>query len=190
MFEERTCLHAAYLYCNHGIVQLLIKKATSVDTFGSFGRRLIHLASSDGNYKIVRILIDKGVDINASDWNGSTPLMVCVLQSIMGNHSEYYYRQMEKYNSFDDLGQLHEDYPDHLYEQYNHFGSKCKLLTENHYKVIQLLIENGADFNQANKQDMTPLSLAMKIGDMKLTEFFLPKESECGEQFTRVESGC
>ncbi|XP_052086013.1 serine/threonine-protein phosphatase 6 regulatory ankyrin repeat subunit A-like [Mytilus californianus] len=177
ILNKKTCLHAAYLYGNHKIVQLLINRGASVDTVDSFGRTLLHKASRDGNDKIVKILVDKGVDINASDSYGSTPLIACVLQSIEDNHGEFYFhRKMEKYKLYEDFGQLHEDYPNQLYEHNDHFGSKYKILTENHYKVIQLLIENGADINKADKIDRTPLSLARKIGDMKLTEMLLPQK--------------
>ncbi|CAC5410680.1 unnamed protein product [Mytilus coruscus] len=188
IFDEITCLHASYLYGNHKIVQLLINRGASVDTVDNFGRTFLHKANRDGNYKIVEILVDKGVDINAFDLYGCTPLIVCVLQNIEDNHEDNYFgRHMGEYNSFntDDFDKQHKDYLDRLYEQYfhqwktyepSHVGSSYKVPIENHCKVNQLLIENGADINKADKKDRTPLSLALKIGDMRLTEMLLPKE--------------
>ncbi|XP_052086011.1 uncharacterized protein LOC127723428 [Mytilus californianus] len=184
--DEITCLHAAYVCGNHDIVQLLINRGASVDSVGNFGRTLLHKASSDGNDKIVKILIDKGVDINASDSYGSTPLIACVLQNIEDNHREYVlqniednhekyylYRHMQNFHLFD---YLHEDYPYQLLTNGIHCELEFKHPSENHYKIMQLLIENGADINKADKRDRTPLSLSMKIGDMKLTEMLLPKK--------------
>ncbi|VDI55515.1 Hypothetical predicted protein [Mytilus galloprovincialis] len=174
---EITCLHAAYVCGNYDIVQLLINRGASVDSVGNVGRTLLHKASGDGNYKIAKILIEKGVDINASDLYGSTPLTACVLQNIEDNHEEHYFdRHMRKYDLYEDFSQLHPDYPDQPYEHCVHSVSNYKLLTENHYKIIQLLVENRADINKADKRDRTPLSLSRKIGDKKLTEMLLPKK--------------
>ncbi|CAG2198845.1 unnamed protein product [Mytilus edulis] len=187
ILDEPTCLHAAYLSDNHHIVQLLINRGAYVDAVGNFGRTLLHKACSDGNYKTVEILMDKGVDLNASDMHGATPLIMCVLQNIEDNHGENaFIYEMKNYYFLEEnsLNQPLGDYFDQLHKECVHewnkyspsdFGSIYKRLTDNHYKVIQLLIENGADINKADKKDRTPLSLAKMIGDMKLTDILLQK---------------
>ncbi|CAG2184837.1 unnamed protein product [Mytilus edulis] len=175
--DEITCLHAAYVCGNHDIVQLLINKGAFVDSVGNFGRTLLHKASRDGNSKIAKMLLEKGADINASDLYGSTPLIACVLQNIEDNHEKHYFdRHMRTYDLYEDFVKLHQDYLDQPYQHCVHFGSNYNLLTENHYKVIQLLIENGADIYKADKKGRAPLYYSKKIGDMKLTEMLLPKK--------------
>ncbi|CAG2194315.1 unnamed protein product [Mytilus edulis] len=175
--DEITCLHAAYVCGNHDIVQLLINRGASVDLVGNFGRTLLHKACRDGNYKIAEKLMDKGVDMNASDLRGSTPLIACVLPNIEDNYEKHYFdRHMRTYDLYEDFVRLHKDYPDLPYEYCDPLRLNYKLLTENQYKVIQLLIENGADINTADKRERTPLSLSRNIGDMKLTEMLLPKK--------------
>lgn len=184
ILDEPTCLHAAYQSENHDIVKFLINRGAYVDSVGNFKRTLLHKACSDGNYKTVETLMGKG-DINASDLYGATPLIACILQNIEDNHKKkaFIYEMKNEYFLQENvLNQPLGDYCDQLHKKYvnewntyypSDLGSKHKLLTDNHYKVIQLLIENGADINKADKKDRTPLSLAKKIEDMKLTEILL-----------------
>ncbi|XP_052086583.1 ankyrin repeat and KH domain-containing protein 1-like [Mytilus californianus] len=176
VLDETTCLHAAYLCGNRDIIQLLINSGASVDTVGNFGRTLLHKACREGNYEIVKILIDKGVDINASDMYGVTPLIACVLQNIDDSHVEREsIPQMRKYE--DDFDQLHEDYV-HQLKKYkpSDFIAKYNVLTENHYKVIQLLKENGASFNKVDQENRASFSLSWKIDDLKYIGFLLSHE--------------
>ncbi|XP_076083201.1 uncharacterized protein LOC143054167 [Mytilus galloprovincialis] len=174
IFDEPTYLHAAYLSDNHDIVKYLINRGASVDTVGNFGRTLLHKACSDGNYKLVEMLVDKGFDINTSDVYGSTPLIACVLQNIENNHQiQYFYRFMERSYSIGNCDQYHEFH--HLYERFPQCEKEYEHPSENHYKIIQLLIENGADIKKADKKGRTPLNLALKIGVLKLTVLLLNK---------------
>ncbi|VDI43364.1 Hypothetical predicted protein, partial [Mytilus galloprovincialis] len=185
--DEPTCLHAAYLSGNFNVVKFLINRGASVDTVGNFGRTLLQTSCRDGNYEIVKILIDKGANINASDIYGATPLIACVSQNIEHTHAERKFSQKRRDYYFLYLYGINQplgNYHDQLHKRYlnewrtyhkSHSGSKYKLLTDDHYKVIKLLIENGADINKTDKAHRTPLSLAKKIGDMKLTEILLYK---------------
>ncbi|VDI43366.1 Hypothetical predicted protein [Mytilus galloprovincialis] len=182
ILDEPTCLHAAYQSDNQNIVQLLINRGASADTVGNLRRTLLHKACRDGNYNLVEILVGKGVDINASDMYGATPIIMCVLQNSQENAFVNHLIHVKHYDLF---STLYLNVPplyrfDHLHSKYVHEWNKyipsgpiCKILTDNHYKVIQLLIENGADINKADKKDRTPLSLAKMIGDVKLIDILL-----------------
>ncbi|XP_063405852.1 ankyrin repeat domain-containing protein 17-like [Mytilus trossulus] len=175
IFDEPTCLHAAYLSDNHDIVKYLINRGDYVDVVGNFGRTLLHKACSDGNYNIVEMLVAKGFDINASDVYGSTPLIACVLQNIENNYQiQYLDCIMEIPHSIGYFDQQHEVYLE-LYAKVPYCELEYEHPSENHYKIIQLLIENGADINKADKKSRTPLNLALKIGEMKLTGLLLHK---------------
>ncbi|CAG2193039.1 ASB3 [Mytilus edulis] len=153
----------------------------SVDTVGNFGRTLLHTSCRDGSYEIVKILIDKGANINASDIYGATPLMACFSQNIEHTHAEedFFLEQRDDYFLYKyDINQPFENYHDQLqkeyaYEQFIYYrhdlGSIYKLLTDDHHKVIQLLIENGAEICKTDETHRTALSIAKKIGDKKLT---------------------
>lgn len=176
--DEITCLHAAYQCGNYHIVKLLINRGASVDIVGNFGRTLLHKACMEGNYKIVEILIDKGVDINFTDMNASTPLMLCLLQS---KRDDYNYKQYV--NNKIIIKHLLSSAEDDFYELQAYYVTgrniliwRYNRLSENHYNVIQLLIENGADYDKADEKGRTPLSFAWVIGDRKLMKILLHKE--------------
>ncbi|XP_071142400.1 serine/threonine-protein phosphatase 6 regulatory ankyrin repeat subunit B-like isoform X2 [Mytilus edulis] len=151
---EKTSLNVACRCGNHKIVQFLIDRGASLDTMSNIGRTLLHTACKQGHYKIVKILIGKGVSLNAIDQYGYTPLMFIV--------------------------QEEEDYiteRQYMYDFYRSHGTKIyeppHFLTDNHYRVIEQLIENGADVNKVDKKGRTPLSLAKKIGNNKLKNMML-----------------
>ncbi|VDH97035.1 Hypothetical predicted protein, partial [Mytilus galloprovincialis] len=178
LFDEPTCLHAAYLSDNLDLVKFLINRGSSVDTVGNFGRTLLHKACSDGNYKLVEMLVDNGFDINTSDVFGSTPLIACVLQNIENNHeTQFFDLLMERSSIKGHFDQKHGDFEYRKYANDIHcnYELEYKHPSENHYKIIQLLIENGAYINKTDKKGIKPLYLALKIGDMKLTGLLLHK---------------
>ena len=45
-------------------------------------------------------------------------------------------------------------------------------------KGMQLLIEKGADINARNKQDLTPLHIAVSKGHIKIIELLVSKEAD------------
>ncbi|XP_076083604.1 uncharacterized protein LOC143054470 [Mytilus galloprovincialis] len=154
VLDETTCIHAASLCGNHNTVKLLINNGASINTAGNFGRTLLHKACSVENFEIVEILIDKGVDIHASDMYGVTPLIACVLQIIENVHLKKDLIRLIRTRDplyKNDFDKTYEDYVHQLerYKPYD-FTPKYNILTKNHYKVIQLLKENGASFNKVD----------------------------------------
>ncbi|VDI46318.1 Hypothetical predicted protein [Mytilus galloprovincialis] len=118
------------------------------------------------------MLVDKGFDINASDVFGSTPLIACMLQNIEKKHQIQYFDRFRKGRySKDDCHESNALYHTYMtYANRTHWELEYKHPSENHYKIIQLLIENGADINKADKKGRIPLYLASEIGEMKLIQ--------------------
>ncbi len=77
---DLTPLHAAVLYGDPRTVALLLKAGASVDDKlqGSWdlpgGMTPLHIAASDGNLAICKLLVDNGAFINVIDDEGRTPL--------------------------------------------------------------------------------------------------------------------
>ncbi|CAG2221847.1 ANKRD50 [Mytilus edulis] len=148
------------LACEHGsvkAVKILLEKGADFREKDVNGKTLIHVACNTGSVDLVQILIDKGLDLIIHDIDGRYPLFVSL-------NKGFNYLSPD----IDELIPLFDSRDKYVNEWATYYpsdlGSKYKFLTDNHYKVIQLLIENGADANKADKKDRTPLLLAKKIG--------------------------
>lgn len=200
-----TCLHVVYACGNLKILKLLIEQGSSITAIGILRRKLLHTACRGGKYKIVKAIIDYRIHINASDKFGTTPLLACVLQRLSLDcldqnmityfpkkrkrlhfiHNEPILKQdsiinkMMNDKSYDEL--IFHDIDDELiFEDIDDeliFDDDIKRenLNVNHCKVIQLLLENGADINIADSEGRSPLSVARESGNRGLIEILQKK---------------
>ncbi|XP_052086467.1 serine/threonine-protein phosphatase 6 regulatory ankyrin repeat subunit A-like [Mytilus californianus] len=166
--EHLSCLHVACIGGNHHIVRLLIDRGLSVHSISNFKRPLLHTACIEGNYEIVKMLIDKGVDINVSNANGCTALMTCVIKQE--------YHCCDNFNYFTITDKPNDNpYP---FEKKSLHHPEHKLLTDKHYKVIQQLIEKGANIDQNDLKGRSVLFYASEIGEIKLVKMLLSKGAD------------
>jgi ankyrin repeat protein len=61
-------------------LKLLIENGARATQFDYHGSTLFHSAVARGLIDIVRLLIQKGVDVNCSDLEGNTPLAIGILK--------------------------------------------------------------------------------------------------------------
>ncbi|XP_071142366.1 uncharacterized protein [Mytilus edulis] len=110
----QTALYAACIYGSYTLVKLLIERGAIIETrsitgpssfdvyhkifklwkernetTGNIAQALLHKTCEYGDFRNVEKLIDQGVNVDVSDSNGVTPLMLCVLQF---KKFEIYYR--------------------------------------------------------------------------------------------------
>ncbi|VDI67910.1 Hypothetical predicted protein [Mytilus galloprovincialis] len=178
--HEISCLEVVYVCGNQRMLKLLIERGASINRVSKLGRTLMHTACKEGNYKTVEILIDKGANINASDKYDTTPLHACIFQRIENTHCEneiWYHMVRRKFHSFQGSRyRMQEDnYSELIREISSNYRGQFKFLTDNHYKIVQLLIKNGADIKKAEMDERSLLSYARDIKDMKLVEMLLTK---------------
>jgi len=110
------------------------------------------------NERLVRILVDKGVDVNKADRYGNTPLILAS-----------YYNNENIVNYLIEKGaDVHKE---------NIYGNTALLeaCKEKHETIIQRLIENGAEVNIENKDNDTPLLIACKYDHIPLLDYFIEK---------------
>ena len=75
-----------YYYCEKGmtssVVRMLEMRSIDVEARvgGEYGRTCLHVAAYIGHLAICRLLIDKGAQLEAKDWNGWTPLHLAALR--------------------------------------------------------------------------------------------------------------
>ena len=59
-------------------VALLARKGANLNQVDYNGRSALHMACSEGSYKVVEVLIQHGANVNMKDRWGKTPLQVAV----------------------------------------------------------------------------------------------------------------
>lgn len=137
---------------------------TSDDLFGTNKLRqtLLHLAVQSGNIKLVAYLLGKGLDIDAADQRGNTPLTLIV-------------QQKNRYEMVDYLLRHHAT-PDHK----NKVGSSALTLAiaYGHADYVDLLLESGASIHTFDGLH-TPLTL---------THEALEKYPDEAERFRKIET--
>jgi glyoxylase-like metal-dependent hydrolase (beta-lactamase superfamily II) len=116
----------------------------------------LHVAVSDSQVDIARLLISKGADINAGDSDNSRPIH---LAAIDGKH-ELVEILLE---AGADLG-VEEDYGNSPLT-YAIFGGGIE--------IVNLLLDRGADPHQTNTQGQIPLQYAIAIGQLEIVQILV-----------------
>ena len=94
------------------------------------------LAASKGNVKIVKKLLERGADVNMKGKGGSTALL-SVLSA-----EDYVVPQQSKIA----IVKLLLEYGAHV-DQQDILGPLLKAIEESNYKLAELLLENGAEYD-------------------------------------------
>jgi len=112
-----------------------------------------------GHISVVKALIDKGADVNATDDCGYSSLQLAVLNS-----------------NFEITKLLLESRCDIDHKNQDQFTALHTACSQANKKMIQLLVENGADVTVQDARGKTPIDLAKKSG-IKLEAVAVSPES-------------
>lgn len=104
------------------------------------------IEKSLGVHKVVDILVRNGADVNAKDDLGYTPLASAVLNGNLINHL------------FPTIAQILSEY---RVIKYTTFDNPFFL---GHKKIVEILVQYGADLNLKNDDGDTPLDIALAKG--------------------------
>ncbi|MCL2147400.1 MAG: ankyrin repeat domain-containing protein [Synergistaceae bacterium] len=115
-------------------IKILIDKGADVNATDLTGMTSLMWASRNSNPKILQFLIDNGANVNAADNRKMTPLMWAIAPNAPGVLAMLKEKGME--------------------------GKPLEVFPADNYKVVQMLIESGADINAANAAGSTPLMWA------------------------------
>jgi ankyrin repeat protein len=148
---ERTPLHLASELDDDVIVKLLLEKGANINLTDDCRRNALHYALRNYkvNMRIVKLLIDKGIDTKAKDKNGRTPLYLCCIQGyydplvILLNHGRHAEIATKKKRNF-----LHT-----IFRQRR----------KPNKKIMSSLITKGADVNGEDLYGCTPLHYACDL---------------------------
>ncbi|XP_023388639.1 ankyrin repeat and SOCS box protein 3 isoform X2 [Pteropus medius] len=120
---------------------------------------MVGLAAREGNVKILRKLLKKGCSIDVADNRGWMPI-----------HEAAYH------NSIECLRMLIRTDSSENYIKTKTFEGFCALhlaASQGHWKVVQILLEAGADPNATTLEETTPLFLAVENGQIDVLRLLL-----------------
>ncbi|XP_051684962.1 ankyrin repeat and SOCS box protein 3 isoform X3 [Oryctolagus cuniculus] len=119
----------------------------------------VGLAAREGNIKVLRKLLKKGRSVDVADNRGWMPI-----------HEAAYHNSIECLQML-----IHADSSEN-YIQTKTFEGFCALhlaASQGHWKIVQILIEAGADPNATTLEETTPLFLAVENGQIDVLRLLL-----------------
>ncbi|KAN0086322.1 hypothetical protein V8E54_000010 [Elaphomyces granulatus] len=156
----------SYAICNRhidiGLVELLFKKGTQVDSTDNIRKALLLSAAEKGHEEVVELLFETGVDLESKDSRFSqTPLS----WAAMKGHEAVAKLLLEKGV---DLESEDRDYHTPL----------SWAAVKGHEAVVKLLLEKGADLESKSLNGQTPLSWATANGHEAVVKLLLEKGAD------------
>ena len=146
-FQDNRPQNKHYADVNLDIIKLLIEKGANVNHINYDGTSILMEAMNRMNgFELARILIENGADVNHKNNSKNTCTHLII--------DEWYHK--EEWNE-DNAGEM----------QVNKFSES------NGEKILQLLIDNGADINTKNNMGMTPLMHYALKGEERLVKILL-----------------
>jgi uncharacterized protein len=136
-------------------LELAIKNGSNIDEKDEFDTTALHYSISESNPDVTRLLLDLGADVKAQDNQGSTPLHYAVEYGVI----DIVELILAKDSSTVAISDKHGNQP--LWTAvFNARGT---------YKIVQLLLRNGADPTHKNNVEKSPLELAKQMNEVALT---------------------
>ena len=145
--DRGTPLHAASCKGHVEIIQLLLGHCVGVDPRDSDGQTPLHLAAELGSLEVIRILVERNADINAQDNQGRTPLHRALGYNDLGFDVAKFLLEHGA-----DAGVKDNDALSTPLHEVAYRGS---------VKIVQLLLEHGANVHARNNMGHTPLHRAV-----------------------------
>ena len=166
---DGTPLHYAVLFDLHDIIKfLVIEHSQDVNALGFDGSTPLHLASSEGHGKVVRVLLENGADARAQDEDGLTTLH----RASEGGHVEVV-RILLEHSVDATVRDRHGSTPLHRASFWGHM------------EVVRVLLEHGADATALNMVGSTPIHQASKGGHAEIVQTLLGRGIDAAVQDMR-----
>lgn len=167
--DGQTPLHLASIMGHSAIAGYLLENNADPTAQDSSGATPLHEAVRYGNLEIAKLLLDADADINAKDNLGKTPIMLIFPKDKLFDT----YQLLASYRA--DLTQK-----DMFGDTILHTATMMNVEP----KIIELLINKGADVNARNKEGSTPLSIAVQKNDIPTVRLLTSKGADIHTQDT------
>ena len=177
------------MYGNFKGVSLIIEKDIDLDTKDNGGQTSLGMAIRYKKWEIASLLIKKGADINAKDKSGQAFLHIALEKGQL-DAASFLIKNGTDVNVKDDKhGSAQFHYI--VYGEKKSAGIKCnksktaqkctkkkRKIWEEKLKIIDQLIDAGADINSQNKYGNTPLYSAVSLGNTKMLSLLIKKGAD------------
>ena len=139
-------------------MQLVLGTRVPVDGRDRGGRTALHRAADAGHPNVVRLLVAKGAEVNTEDKYGWTPLHVAA------------------------RGRAEAVRPEVRSQQASYWSRVRFVPSEQHLRVVMVLLENGAETQARTKGGRTALDLAAECGHMEVVTLLLDRGAEVNKK--------
>jgi hypothetical protein len=152
--KQRTSLHLAYFGLGE-MMGVLLKSRYDLDSKDSNGQTPLSWAAAKGNEAVVKLLLEKGADLESKDKKyGRTPLS----WAAESGHKAVEGTKLESKSK--------------------HGQTSLSWAARKGYKAVVKLLEKGADLESKDNYGQTPLSYAAERGDEAVVKLLLEKGAE------------
>ena len=159
-YECKTVLHRAARHANPELARLLLEHGASVTAMDKNGVTALHMAVGRGYFETSRLLLEHGASVTAMDENGATALQMAV----RNDHYETSCLLLKNgaganQRDLDGLTMLHY----------------CILHNRVSVKIMQALLESGANTKLVNREGKAPFVVACEKGLLSAVYLLLQK---------------
>ncbi|XP_020297132.1 ankyrin-3-like [Pseudomyrmex gracilis] len=139
------------------VIKLLLASGSKVNfTTPKINNTPLHLAVINGDIEIIKMLLDRHADVNATSWYGTTPFHYAIEEKEM-EIAELLFNHGANVNASSNDGVT----PMHLAVQKGHVDG------------VKMLMDRGANINAETRDGTTPLHYAIKEKEMEIAELLL-----------------
>ncbi|XP_063924177.1 uncharacterized protein LOC135138192 isoform X2 [Zophobas morio] len=166
--QNKDGLTPLHLACETGkflTAKILLEHGADGNLVDKYNQNALHYAASEENQneELIRLLVNRSVDVNAQDIDGITPLQVAcqkcnyvVTKSLLENGANAKVVDMDYRNAL-------------------HYALSTEKPNED---IIHLLTQNGADVNAKDNDGTTAVHLACRAGNLNILNLLLQNRGE------------
>ena len=152
----QSAIQIALEYSNFELVEELMKHDANLQVSSDMGRTLLHSVAHSDNILLAGKLIDAGLDVNAMDEDGATPVLFATSNG-----------------KFEMLKLFEEHGADLLVVENNGNDLMMNAAIGGNVESIGYLIEKGISINNYNNDDWTPLLFACRENHQEIVEILI-----------------
>jgi ankyrin repeat protein len=164
-YKGYTPLHFASEYGRVDTVQLLLDLGANIHIKNDDMQNLLHHVGITGQYEVAKLLLSKGLPINAMDDYGATPLFYAIIYE--NSRVEKLFRNNRGRLIINDKDEEEASYKSmlHLVAE---MGDK---------KLAKTLMDKGMNINIPDEEGLTPLHYAVIYNQIDVAEVFIKSKS-------------